>query len=181
VESRVDADGLAYLLRLDPASREEWLDRHQPAPEERVNWWLGLLLATGFQIAGQPARHRECVKLSFWLLDAGHVRGVLTDADYAEKRAYFALDMRRKAAIEADLPSADNIVRACLQAIQLTPEQAAIRQAGLDLADVPLDLVKGSRHAKNMVSAAQPHLDLVAGEQLAGQLLDWITVKPRLV
>lgn len=90
----------------------EWLDRHQPAPAERVNWWLYLLLAIGFQIAGQPAQHREWVRLSFWLLDAGHLRGVLTDVHYAEKRAYFALDMRRTAAIDADLPSADDIVRA---------------------------------------------------------------------
>jgi hypothetical protein len=181
VESAVEADGLAYLLRLDPASREEWLDRHQPASEERVNWWLYLLLGIGFQIAGQPAQQREWVQLSLWLLDAGHARGVLTDAHYAEKRAYFALDMRRKAAIDADLPSADDIVRACLQAIQLTPEQAAIRQAGLDPASVPLDLLEGSRQAKNLVSAAQPHLDLVADEQLAGQLRDWIRAKPRLV
>jgi hypothetical protein len=70
------------------------------------------------------------VELSLWLLDAGHLRGVLTDARYAEKRAYFALDMRRKAAVDADLPSADDIVRACLQAIHVSPEQAAIRQAG---------------------------------------------------
>jgi hypothetical protein len=114
-------------------------------------------------------------------LDAGHARGVLTDALYAEKRAYFALDMRRKAAIAADLPSADEVVRACLQAIHLTPEQAAIRQAGLDPASVPLDLLKGSRQARNLVSAAQWHLDLVADEQLAGQLRDWIRAKPRLV
>jgi hypothetical protein len=181
VQSRTEADGLAYLLRLDPASREEWLDRHQPAPEERVNWWLYMLLGIGFQIADQPAQHREWVQLSVWLLDAGHIRGVLTDAHGAEKLAYFALDMRRKAAIDADLPSADDIVRSCLQAIQLTPEQAAIRQAGQDLANVPLDLVKGSRQAKNLVSAAQWHLDLVADEQLAGQVRDWITVKPRLV
>jgi hypothetical protein len=112
------------MLRLDPASREAWLDRHQPASGERVNWWLYLLLGFGFQIAGQPAQHREWVQLSFWLLDAGHARGVLTDAQYAEKRAYFALDMRRKAAIDADLPTADDIVRACLRAIHLTAEQA---------------------------------------------------------
>jgi hypothetical protein len=181
VESRVEADGLAYLLRLDPASREEWLDRHQPASGERVNWWLYLLLVIGSQIAGQPAQHREWVQLSFWLLDAGHVRGVLTDAHYAEKRAYFALDMRRTAAIDADLPSADDIVRACLQAIQLTPEHAAIRQAGQDLASIDPGLIRASRQAKNLVSAAQWHLDLVADEQLAGQLRDWIRVKPRLV
>jgi len=181
VESPVEADGLAYLLRLDPASREAWLDRHQPASEERVNWWLYLLLAIGFQIAGQPAQHREWVQLGLWLLDVGHVRGVLTDAHYAEKRAYFALDMRRKAAIDADLPSADDIVRACLQAIQLTPEDAAIRQAGQDLAGIDPGLMRASRRAKNLVSAAQWHLDLVADEQLAGQLRDWIRVKPRLV
>lgn len=61
---------------------------------------------------------------------------MLTDAHYAEKRAYFALDMRRTAAIDADLPSADDLVRACLQAIQVSPEQAAIRQAGQDLASI---------------------------------------------
>jgi hypothetical protein len=181
VESGVEADGLACLLRLDPASREEWLDRHQPGSAERVNCWLYLLLVIGSQIGGQPAQHREWVRLSLWLLDVGHVRGVLTDAHYAEKRAYFALDMRRTAAIDADLPSADDIVRACLRAIQLTPEQAAIRQAGQDLASINPGLIRASRQAKNLVSAAQWHLDLVADEQLAGQLRDWIRVKPRLV
>jgi hypothetical protein len=181
VESRVEADGLAYLFRLDTASREEWLDRHQPASGERVNWWLYLLLVIGSQIAGQPAQHREWVQLSLWLLDTGRVRGVLTDAHYAEKRAYFALDMRRTAAIDADLPSADDIVRACLQAIQLTPEHAAVCQAGQDLASIDPGLIRASREAKNLVSAAQWHLDLVADEQLAGQLRDWIRVKPRLV
>jgi hypothetical protein len=181
VASRVEADGLAYLLRLDPASREEWLDRHQPASRDRVNWWLYLLLLIGSQVAGQPAQHREWVQLSLWLLDVGHVRGVLTDAHYAERRAYFALDMRRTAAIDADLPSADDIVRACLLAIQLTPEQAAVRQAGQDMASIDPGPIKASRQAKNLVSAAQWHLDLVADEQLAGQLRDWIRVKPRLV
>jgi hypothetical protein len=142
---------------------------------------LYLLLVTGGQIAGQPAQHREWVQLSLWLLDVGHVRGVFTDAHYAEKRAFFALDMRRAAAIDADLPSADDIVRACLQAIQLTPEQAAIRQPGQDLASIDPGLIRASRQAKNLVSAAQWHLDLVADEQLAGQLRDWIRVMPRLV
>lgn len=121
------------------------------------------------------------MQLSFWLLDAGHVRGVLTDAQYAEKRAYFALDMRRTAAIDADLPSADDLVRACLQAIQVSPEQAAIRQATQDLASIDAGLMKASRQAKTLVSAAQWHLDLVADEQLADQLRDWIRVRPRLV
>lgn len=181
MESPVDADGLAYLLRLDLASREEWLDRHQPASEERVNWWLYLLLVIGSQIAGQPAQSRDWVQLSLWLLNAGHLRGVLTDAHYAEKQAYFALDMRRTAALEADLPSADDIVRACLQAIYVSPEQAAIRQSGLDLSGIDVGLLKASRQAKNLVTAAQTHMDLVADEQLAGQLRDWIRVKPRLV
>jgi hypothetical protein len=127
------------------------------------------------------ATHREWVQLSLWLLDAGRVRAVLTDAHYAEKRAYFALDMRCTAAIDADLPSADDIVRACLQAIQLAPEQAAIRQAGQDLASIDPGLIRASRQAKNLVSAARWHLDLVADEQLAGHLRDWIRAKPRLV
>jgi hypothetical protein len=181
MQRQATKDGLRHLLRLDPAGRDEWLERRQPVSGQRVNWWLYLLLVAGSQIAGQPAQRRDWVQLSLWLLDAGHARDVFTDADYAERLAYFALDMRRRAAIEADLPSADHIVRVCLQAIVVSPEQAAIRQPGQDLASVDPHLLRASRQAKNLVTAAQWHLDLVADQQLAARLREWIAVKPRVV
>ncbi|WP_216592699.1 hypothetical protein [Verrucosispora sioxanthis] len=47
---------------------------------------------------------------------------------------------------------------------------------GLDQTQIRL-----SRHAKNLVNAAQWHLDDVQDERLADQLSEWIAVKPSLV
>lgn len=174
-------DGLCHLLRLGSTEREDWLDRRQPASDGRVNWWLYLLLVIDTQIGSQPAQRPEWVDLSLWLLHQGHTRDVFTTAEYAEKLAYFVLRVRHTGTVSPGLPSADDVVRACLQAIPVDPEQAVARGSGRDLVNLDPAQMRRSRQARILVNAAQWHLGAVRDRRLAGQLREWIALKPRLV
>ncbi|MEV2238435.1 hypothetical protein [Micromonospora sp. NPDC049891] len=175
-------DGLAHLLRLGDNQRRDWLDRRQPASSARVNWWLYLLLVIDQVLGDQPGRRADWVELKLWLLRQGQARGVLTRAESAEKVAYFAADMRRAGAELPDLlPSADDIVRACLDAIPVGRDQVPMLDARRDLHGLDPTQIRLSRLAKNLINAAQWHLDEVQDERLADQLSKWIAVKPSLV
>ena len=175
-------DGLAHLLRLDDDQRGDWLDRRQPAPGERVNWWLYLLLVVDQQVRHQESRRTDWVKLKLWLLHQGQARGVFTRAESAEKMAYFVHDMRRaEAELPQLLPCADDVVRACLDAIPVGRDQVAMLDDRQQLRGLDHTRMRLSRQAKNLVNAAQWHLDEVQDERLANQLRAWIAIKPRLV
>lgn len=175
-------DGLAHLLRLGDNQRRDWLDRRQPASSARVNWWLNLLLVIDQLLGNQPGRRPDWVELKLWLLRQGHACGVFTRAESAEKVAYFAADMRRAGAeLPELLPSADDIVRACLDAIPVGRDQMTMLDARRDLQGLDRTQMRLSRQAKNLINAAQWHLDEVQDERLADQLREWIAVKPGLV
>ncbi|NYF60072.1 hypothetical protein [Micromonospora purpureochromogenes] len=175
-------DGLTHLLRLGDDQRRDWLDRRQPVPSERVNWWLYVLLVIDQQLRHQPRRRADWVELKLWLLRQGQARGVFTRAESAEKMAYFVADMRRTwAELPELLPSADDVVRACLDAIPVGRDQVAMLDDRRDLRGLDRTQMRLSRQAKNLINAAQWHLDEVQDERLADQLRDWIAVKPRLV
>jgi hypothetical protein len=175
-------DGLAHLLRLGDNQRRDWLDRRQPESNARVNWWLYLLLVIDQLLGNQPGRRPDWVELKLWLLRQGQARGVFTRAEGAEKVAYFVADMRRAGAeLPELLPSADDIVRACLDAIPVGRDQVAILDARRDLQGLDRTQMRLSRQAKNLINAAQWHLDEVQDERLADQLRQWIAVKPGLV
>ncbi|WP_406043242.1 hypothetical protein OG799_04115 [Micromonospora sp. NBC_00898] len=88
-------DGLVHLLQLDEHQRRQWLDRRQPAPRQRANWWMYLLLITDQRLGGQSHRRADWAELKLWLLRQGRAREVFTEAEGAERLAYFAADMRR--------------------------------------------------------------------------------------
>lgn len=88
-------DALVHLLQLDEHQRGQWLDRRQPAPHERANWWLYLLLVIDQHLRDQPGRRADSAELKLWLLRQGRARAVFSEAESAEKLAYFASDMRR--------------------------------------------------------------------------------------
>ncbi|WP_155346599.1 hypothetical protein [Acrocarpospora pleiomorpha] len=73
------------------------------------------------------------MELKRWLLGQGHVRGVFTQAEHAEKMAYFVADMRSKGVESALLPSADVVVRACLDAIPVGLDRVAMLDDRRDL------------------------------------------------
>ncbi|MCW3818485.1 hypothetical protein ONA91_28990 [Micromonospora sp. DR5-3] len=174
-------DGLLHLLQLDEHHRRTWLDRRQPAPCERTNWWLYLLLVIDQHLGDQSGRRADWAELKLWLLRQGRARAVFSEAVSAENLAYFAAGMRRAGIELAVLPSADDIVRACLDAIPVGLNEAATLDDGRDLGGVDRTQMRHSRQAKNLVSAAQWHLDAVLDPHLAAQLREWIDIKPRLV
>ncbi|MEV0431446.1 hypothetical protein [Micromonospora sp. NPDC050495] len=174
-------DGSVHLLRLDEDQRRQWLDRRQPGPRERVNWWLYLLLVIDQQLRDQSGWRAEWAELKLWLLWQGRARAVFSEAESAEKLAYFAADLRRSGIGLAVLPSADYIVRACLDAIPVGLNEAATLADRRELGGLDRTQMRHTRQAKNLVSAAQWHLDAVLDTHLAAQLREWIDIKPRLV
>jgi hypothetical protein len=174
-------DGLVHLLQLDEHQRRQWLDRRQPAPHERANWWLYLLLVIDQHLGDQSGRRADWAELKLWLLRQGRARAVFTEAESAEKLAYFAADMRRAGVELAVLPSADDIVRACLDAFPVGLNEVAMLADRRDLGGLDRTQMRHSRQAKNLVSAAQWHLDEVQDARLAAQLHEWIDIKRRLV
>lgn len=173
-------DGLEHLLRLTDDEREAWLDRRQPPAPDRVNWWLYLLLVIGGRIQDRPGQDPAWISLRLWLLDRGRARGVFGRVRYAEDLAYFTLRMRRSGAAYACLPSADDVVRACLSAIPVTMEQAAVRDGDGNLTTHDRTRLQRSREAKRLISAAHWHLDAVADRELVGQVRQWEEMKPYL-
>jgi hypothetical protein len=175
-------DGLTHLLRLGDIERGGWLDRRQPSPVHRANWWLFLLLVIDQQIRDHPDRAADWVALKVWLLRRAEATGVIGAAGSAEMMAYFLLAVRREHPDLLDrLPCADDVVRACLHAIPIAVEEVALLDDDRDLHRLDLTQMRQSRQAKNLVNAAQWHRDHVRDEHLADQLRRWIAVKLRLV
>lgn len=180
-QRRAVKDGLVHLLRLDEYRRGHWIERRQPAPPDRVNWWLYLLVAIDQQLGDRPAARVEWVELKLWLLEQGRVRTVFTEVDSAERLAYFVLKMRRARVASAMLPSADAVVRACLDAIPVALHEVAMLADRQELCGLDRTRMLHSRQARNLVSAAQWHLDEIEDQHVAAQLREWIDIKPRLV
>lgn len=174
-------DGLTHLLRLGAAERIAWLDRRQPPPDERANWWLYLLLVSDAQVGVQADGRPDWVALKLWLLRQARARAVFTPADCALKMAHFVADMRRVGHELAVLPSADEVVHACLAAIPAGPDEVALLDDRRDLSHLDHNQIRQSRQARNLVSAAEWHLGHVQDRALADRLRQWLNIKPRLV
>ncbi|MFL6075781.1 MAG: hypothetical protein ACJ73S_20520 [Mycobacteriales bacterium] len=171
-------DGLAHLVRLPDTEWAAWLDRRQPAPADRVNWWLYLLLAVDRKL-DRP----EWVRLRYWLVEEARRRGVFSAAEAAEKQAYFLLAVRRTGSAElaALLPPADAVVRDCLDAIPASLNDVATLHEPGDLYRLDIDRTRQSRRARILVTAAAHHLDQVRDPDLATQLRAWLALHPHLV
>jgi hypothetical protein len=179
---RAVKDGLTHLLRLDDIERAGWLNRRQPQSADRANWWLYLLLVIDERIRDRKDRAAEWIALKVWLLRRSEATGVFAAADSAEMMAYFLLAVRRAHPDLLDrLPSADEVVRACLRAIPIGVDDVPLLDDDRDLHRLDLTQMRQSRQAKKLVNAAQWHRDQVRDESLADQLQRWTTVKPRLV
>jgi hypothetical protein len=170
-------DGLEHLLRLDGAGRQEWLDRHQPGPADRVNWWLYLMVVIDGRLRDQPATRPDWIDLRLWLAREATARGVFSRAQHAGDMAYFVLAMRYERTASPSLPSADDVVRACLDAIPVPPRQAIGRDDDGGLITFDRAVIAPSRQARYLVSAAQWHLDALADQELASRLEEWMTIR----
>jgi hypothetical protein len=180
-EQRAIKDGLQHLLRLGDTDRVRWLDRHTAAGTGGASMWLGWFLVVDWQLRDRPTQRPGWLGLRLWLLEQAQARGVFDAADSAEKMAYFALAMRRAGVDSNALPSADALVRACLDAIGAEPGEVAVLDDLRDLRGLDLAAMRLSGQAKSLVNAAEFHLDDVRDERLAARLREWIVLKPRLV
>lgn len=174
-------DGLAELLGCDEGRRGRWLERCQPTPNERANWWLYLLLVIDQELNGQSSGQANWAETMLWLLREGQARAVFTKAESAEQLAYYTMRMRRAGIDLAVLPSADEIVRACLDALPVRLNEVATLADRRELQGFDRTQMRHSRQAKRLVGAAQWHLAQVQDPRLASELREWIGVKAQLV
>jgi hypothetical protein len=78
------------------------------------------------------------------------------------------------------LPSADTVVRACLEAIPVSLDQVALTDQQ-NLRALGRQEMLHSRRAKNLLNAAERHLADLDDPDLALRLRAWLAIKPRLV
>jgi hypothetical protein len=170
-------NGLGHLVRLDDAGRQAWLDRREPVLADRVNWWLYLMVVIDGRLQGQPGNHPEWVGLRIWLMRQAVARGVFSRTRYAGDMAYFVRGMRLAQVTSPGLPSADDVVRACLDAITVTPQQAVARNDAGHLITYDRAVLLPSWRARTLVNAAQWHLDALGDQELASRLREWIAIR----
>jgi hypothetical protein len=171
-------DGLEHVLRLDDAGRQAWLDRREPVPADRLNWWLYLFVVIDGRLRDHPFGPRpEWVDLRIWLMRQAVARGIFSRTRHAGDMAYFVRGMRLAQVASPGLPSADDVVRACLDAITVTPDQAVARDDDGRLVTFDREVLLPSWRARTLVNAAQWYLDSLGDEVLAGRLRDWIAVR----
>ncbi|MFD1370527.1 hypothetical protein [Actinoplanes sichuanensis] len=170
---------LDRLLVSPEDARRRWLDQHQPALPE-ANWWLHLLLLVEARWDDRPAERPEWTRLTIWLLaEAG--RSGLGEREAAERTAYYVAQMRDAGMPASSLPTADAVVRACLDAIPVALDKVAVLDSPQDLATLQIQEMRDSRHARGLLNAAEPHLPDLDDQDLADRLRAWLAVKPRLV
>ncbi|MEU4243312.1 hypothetical protein [Actinoplanes sp. NPDC026619] len=171
---------LDQLLRSDDDARERWLDRREPAPTA-PNWWLHLLLLIDERWESQPAERTGWAQLKIWLLGQAGGRSALGRGEVAERVAYYVSQMRDAGIAASLLPSADAVVRACLDAIPVSLDEVVILTDQRKLYALERQEMLDSRRARNLVNAAERHLASLDDPAVVRLLLAWLAIKPRLV
>jgi hypothetical protein len=77
---------------------------------------LYLLLLIEERWEHRPAERPAWAQLKIWLLDQAGRRSALDQREVAEMTAYYVAEMRDAGMAASSLPSADTVVRACLDA-----------------------------------------------------------------
>ena len=171
---------LDQLLSSDQDARRRWLDRRQPALPA-PNWWLHLLLLIDEPCEHRPAQRAAWAQLTIWLLDQARERSALGQGEVAERMAYHVSQLRDARMAAPFLPSADTVVRACLDAIPVSLDEVAVLTDQQNLYTLQRQEMLDSRRAKNLVNAAERHLADLDDPDLAHRLRAWLAIKPRLV
>jgi hypothetical protein len=178
-DEMVAGEELDQLLRSDEDARRQWLDHRQPAPSE-VNWWLHLLLLIDKRWDRRPSERAAWTRLTIWLLgQAG--RSVLGQGEAAERTAYYVAQMRDAGIAASSLPSADDVVRACLDAMPVSLDYVAVLTDRRDLHMLERQEMLDSRRARKLLNAAERHQANLGDQDLTERLRAWLTIKPRLV
>jgi hypothetical protein len=84
--------------------------------------------------------------------------------------AYYVSQMRGAGMPAAILPSADTVVRECLDAIPVSVDQVAMLDDRRDLSMLTRQEMRDSRRAKNLANAAEGHLADLDDPDLARRL-----------
>ncbi|OJF15419.1 hypothetical protein [Couchioplanes caeruleus] len=171
---------LDQLLRSDEDGRLRWLDHRQPGPPD-ANWWLHLLLLIDERWEERPAGRPAWAQLKIWLLGQAGWRGALEQGEVAERTAYYVAQMRDAAMAASSLPSADTVVRACLDAIPVSLDRVAVLTDRVDLHSLERQELLDSRRAKNLLNAAELLQADLEDPDLVDRLRAWLAIKPRLV
>lgn len=80
----------------------------------------------------------------------------------------------------AILPSADTVVRDCLAAIPVSADQVAVLSDHRRLHTLGHREMLESRRAKNLINAAERHLNDIEDPDFGRRLREWLAIKPRL-
>jgi hypothetical protein len=178
-DEKIGDEELDKLLRSGEDARRRWLDQRQPAPPE-ANWWLHLLLLIDARWADRPAERPAWTQFKIWVL--GEAGGsALGQREAAERTAYYVAQMRDAGMPASCLPTADTVVRACLDAIPVPLDNVAVLTSRRDLKTLQLQEMRDSRHARHLLNAAERHLTGLEDHDLADRLRAWLAIKPRLV
>lgn len=78
------------------------------------------------------------------------------------------------------MPSADSVVRACLNAIPVAIDAVATIDDVHDVHRLDIKQMRLSRQAKDVVNAARPHLDELTDTALAEELRAWMAITTRI-
>jgi hypothetical protein len=176
------AERLRYLRGLPAPERLRWIERHRPThAASRPNWWLMHLQGVDGFLYRQPAQLAQWVELKLWLIEQSQTDGTFTAHDTALRRAQFIGELHIRCVPlppVAGLPTADELVRACLDAIPGSPNDLP---RATDLHRLTHSEMQCSRRAKNLISAAEPHGERVRDPDLAERLRRCSELKPHLV
>ncbi|WP_086827090.1 hypothetical protein [Allokutzneria sp. NRRL B-24872] len=151
------------------------------SPPERVRRWARLLDQVDTRLRDRADGRVDWVRLKLTLIRKGRAMEVYSASEAAVRTAAFVAELHREGIadeVAEVLPSAEELVRACLAEIPIPPERVLTRGV---LDDLDVDAIRTSRQAKILVEAAEQHRARLRDGRLAAELRSWSSLKPRLV
>lgn len=152
------AEELASVLRLDAArQREELLRLSADAVGDRANWWLGVVQFATSCATAEPASRAErqqWTRLAVVALDPAFEDGGLPARDIAGRKANLTLALSRFGA-PTDFSQTlrpDDVARACLNEVRMSPEEAVSTRWEYRAEDV--GIMRDLRAVRNQVVPA---------------------------
>ncbi|MGI8329828.1 hypothetical protein ACRYCC_07665 [Actinomadura scrupuli] len=177
----IDQQRIRHLLQASEQQRLAWISRHQPGAQDAANWWLRLFLQIEHAIHSRAGTRVDATRLYLWAVRRAQEEGAFAADETAIRVAAVTSSLRARnyaSEVIEVLPTSDQVVRDCLDALPITLAQAQIPCV---LSPENLPAMRASRHAKNLINAAAHHLPELHDRAIAEQLRDWIAAKPNLV
>ncbi|MFC5183590.1 hypothetical protein [Actinomadura harenae] len=176
-----DRQHIGHLLQTSDEQRLAWVDRHRPEARDAANWWLRLFLQIEHRMHGGADQRVAAARLYLWAVRRSHLDGAFGAGETAIRVSAFSSSLGfhgYAAELAGVVPTAEQIVRDCLDALPMPLDQARVPCV---VSPENLPAMRASRQAKNLIGAAAQHLPDVRDHDLAERLRAWIEVKPGLV